>query len=399
MRKETNKRTNQISTDSYEIFSDNTMLLMQTCKFSNSFNKDNCIKINNIFNKDNDKINSLNEKIKERNKDNNNEESSSLNCFSNYRTINHNNLDSFGKKTSFFTNIYYSKFTHSYALPVIYFIASIFTLFILIMFNFYEENYLSFRLKNFNNFKREKQIFSSFYLFPNFYKLKKIQPIVFSIGISLLSFTGLLNVWFYCSMLLQRFSVPEFRNNKILIHFMFIMGITANILILFFGFFPIILNFDSIKIKEIKISLIAIFFLIFIFLNIIFAVIGLKSLEFLKKQIECDDQSFSKKLNAKKIIIYLDLIIILIYIISIFIKQSEDKNKNIFSSDKFSKYKKVEKFINDFIPYFFPYILFILNAFLNLGFYSDLIYLQKKLSTIIDKEYFIANDEYYSLIT
>ena len=102
---------------------------------------------------------------------------------------------------------------------------------LLILINFYKENI--FHLDYFNILKNQenqknylnkiKEINSYFYPLPNFYKLKYVQPLFYSISISLLSLVGILNVWFYCSMFLQRFSVPEFRKEKIMIHFMFIL--------------------------------------------------------------------------------------------------------------------------------------------------------------------------------
>jgi len=322
-----------------------------------------------------------------------------INCFnstignySNNNTININNLYCFGSKANLITNISHNKFSYAHALPITYFIVSISSLFILILIHFYQENFFNFNIHDFK-IKNVKKITSPYSLFPNFFKIKKIQPIIFSIAVSIISLSGLLNVWCYCSMLLQRFSVPEFRNNKILIHFMFILGIISNLIILFFGVSPSFLNLESIKIKEIKISITTITYLIFIFLNILFAVIGFKNLEFLKKQIDCNDEIFSKKLNNKRVILYLCLFLLLIYILAICIKQKENSQNYYLYESKFLKNKKFENFIFDFILFFYPYLLFILNAFLNLGFYSDIIYLQKILTTIIDKEYFLMNED------
>jgi hypothetical protein len=311
-----------------------------------------------------------------------------------------------GIKNSF-ANFSY-KFPYSHVLPVIYFFISILTLMILILINFYKENifHLDFFhfLKNQENqknyLKQIKEVNSYFYPLPNFYKLKCVQPIFYSIAIGLLSLSGILNVWFYCSMFLQRFSVPEFCNEKIMIHFMFILGIISNILLIFLGFSPDIFIKDSIDFKQIKINFNSIIYLIFIFFNILFSIIGLKNLIVLKKQILCEDEWFNRKLRIKKSLLYMILFILLIYILAICIKNNQIKininfSQKIFIGNKNSNEKSwtLITLIYYIILCFSPYLLFVLNAFLNLGYYSDIIFLQKKLNTIIDKEYFYNNND------
>jgi hypothetical protein len=237
-------------------------------------------------------------------------------------------------------------------LPIIYFFVSIFSLFIFILINFYDQNFfesISFKnLSNTNKIKLEnpKKINSPNFHFPNFYELKKIQPLLFSISVLILSLSGMLNVWFYCSMLLQRFSVTEFRNNKILISLMFILGIIYNFLILFFFFSPNFLSYlklDSIKIKEIKLSLTVIIYLSYVFLNIFFAVIGLKSLEMLQKQVEYTDACFSSKLRWKRAILYFCLFMLLIYFCALYIKQKNMKIDEKKIQNVLSKLKIIQK--------------------------------------------------------
>lgn len=328
---------------------------------------------------------------------------------SKYNEISKFEYDTLAGIKNIFANVSY-KFSYSYILPVIYFFIAICTLIILILINFYKENFFSlekfniFKIKENHHFtqmdlKEIKKINSYFYPLPNFYKLKCVQPLFFSVAIGSLSLAGILNVWFYCSMFLQRFSVPEFRKNKIMIHFMFILGIISNALLIFLGFSPEIFIKDSIKFKEIKINFNTIIYLVFIFFNILFSIIGLKSLQFLKKQILCDDEWYNSKLKIKKFMLYLILFIMLIYISAVCIKNNQIKINRNFSDKTFERNNK--KFSNEkiwtlfyyIVLCFSPYFLFVLNAFLNLGYYSDIIYLQKKLNTIIDKEYFYYNNE------
>jgi hypothetical protein len=190
---------------------------------------------------------------------------------------------------------------------------------------------------------------------------------------------------------------------------MFILGIISNFLILFFGFSPNFLSYlklDSIKIKEIKLSLTVIIYLSYVFLNIFFAVIGLKSLELLQKQVEFTDAFFSSKLRWKRVILYFCLFMLLIYFSALYVKQKNMKidqkkhTKSIVEIKKFAedKYKLIVNCLIRFIISFFPYLLFILNAFIILGFYWDIIYVQKLLGTNIDKEYFFIEEETVSFL-
>jgi len=188
---------------------------------------------------------------------------------------------------------------------------------------------------------------------------------------------------------------------------MFILGIISNTLLIFLGFSPEIFVKDSLEFKEIKINFNTIIYLVFIFFNILFSIIGLKCLQFLKKQILCDDEWFNRKLKIKKILLYLILFIILIYIFAVCIKNNKIKiNKNYSETNKNFNFiltgdenEKIWTLVFYIILCFSPYFLFVLNAFLNLGYYSDIIYLQKKLNTIIDKEYFYYNEESCLLVS
>jgi MFS family permease len=299
---------------------------------------------------------------------------------------------------------------YTFMLPVGYFITSITAIFILLLLNFIKEGLYQQNIGH----KHHKTIFQdlSIHPFPSFFSLRTIQPMLFMLGIFTISLFGFLNDWFYCSMLLQRFSVPELRHRKIYIHAMFIIGILSNFNFVFFGFSPEILQIESIHLKYLKVSLSTVIFISFIFFNILFAVVAITSLECLKKHGSGRDETFKKKLKMKRVVVYLTIFISLLYISAIIIK-NHDKllskeikpNSQVFSKEYENLEKKMKKpqttstqpekfqFFIEILLFVLPYLLYILNAFINLSFYSDIIYIQDNLTTIIDKEYFLARDE------
>lgn len=273
---------------------------------------------------------------------------------------------------------------YSHIFPLIYFFTAITVLLFLIVVNIFQEKYAKRKLSNY-----------PFHPFPVFFSLKTIQPLFFSISIVIIAISGLLNVWFFSSILLQRFSVPELRPNKMTVHLMFIIGIFANIIYIFFGFSPQILKFETIKIRKVKISLSLIIFLVFIFFNILFSVMTIFSLESLKRKNSYNDPKLKKNIKLKRSLVYLSIIIMMLYIMAIFIQNSMINKKG--------KYKKIKKekmyILFHYILFLFPYILYILNAFINLSYYNDIIYIQELMSFIIDQEYFINNEERFYFLT
>jgi hypothetical protein len=287
--------------------------------------------------------------------------------------------------------------SYSFIFPIAYFITSITTIFILILLSC---------IKDGNVFSSTNRF--PLHPLPAFYTMHKVQPLIYSISILLVAVIGLFNVWFYCSMLLQRFSVPELQSKKIGIHFMFILGILSNTMYVFFGFSNEILKLEKLKIRDVRISMSTIVYLTFIVFNIFFAVVAILSLESLIKGTNhnqneenrqlytssCPQRSekknfktrISQKIKMKKYVIYLATFVILLYITGIFIRNHEQINEN------HKKHSKTRfQFVLELILFILPYILFIINAFLNLTFYSDIIYIQDNLMTIIDREYFEAD--------
>lgn len=286
--------------------------------------------------------------------------------------------------------------SYSFIFPIAYFITSITTIFILVILSC---------IKDGNVFSSTNRF--PLHPLPAFYTMHKVQPLIYGISILLVAFIGLVNVWFYCSMLLQRFSVPELQSKKIGIHFMFILGILSNTMYVFFGFSNEVLKLEKLKIKHMIISMSTIVYLTFIILNIFFAVVAILSVESLIKgtnNIEDNKEIYnssslkkseqvnfktriSQKIKTKKYVIYLATFVILLYITGIFIRNHEQINEN------HKKHSKTRfQFVLELVLFILPYILFIMNAFLNLTFYSDIIYIQDNLMTIIDREYFEADE-------
>jgi hypothetical protein len=273
--------------------------------------------------------------------------------------------------------------SYSFIFPIAYFITSITTIFILVLLSC---------IKDGNAFSTANRF--PLHPLPAFYTMHKVQPLIYSLSILTVSLIGLMNAWFYCSMLLQRFSVPELQSKKIGIHIMFILGILSNTMYVFFGFSNEILKLEKIKIRDVRISLSTIVYLTFIVFNILFAVVAIVSLESLNKNTRADEiyasflgkktmkTKIAHKIRLKRYIISLAVFVIILYLTGIFIRNHEQINSN------HKKQKTHFQFLLELILFLLPYFLYIINAFLNLSFYADIIYLQDNLMTIIDREYF-----------
>lgn len=267
--------------------------------------------------------------------------------------------------------------SHAYIFPITYFIISITSIFILILLHCIKDNL---------GLSKDRH---AQYPFPGFYTLNQAEPILYHLSTIMISLIGLLNVWFYCSMLLQRFAVPELQSKKIWIHLMFILGILSNTTFVFFGFSHNIYAIEKIVIKDIKISLGTLIFLTFQFLNILFGLLSIFCLDALFKEtggyFNCKKKKKEKvdlknkiknKIVIKKSILYLSVFVMLLYIGGIALKDQNQEN---------SSYCEI---ILNFILFILPYVIFIVNAFLNLSYYSDILFIQDNLMTIIDKEFF-----------
>ena len=271
----------------------------------------------------------------------------------------------------------------SYIFPLVYFFSSFLFLFIILFVNLYKDHQIrdNFELLPLNPF-------------PGFYTLKEIQPKIFSASILIISISGFLNVWFFCSLLLQRFSVPELSSNKLTVHLMFILGIFGNIIYIFFGFSPELLDLEYEKIKILKISLSMIIFLSFVFFNTLFAALTLMVFENFRKKIASNDQRLSRNMKIKKYVVCLSIFICLLYITAIMLNyqikavKAEDEEEK--EEDK--SYVTVLRLIQ-ILLFMTPYILFILNAIINLTYYYDIRYVDDIINVIIDKEYFLTSEE------
>jgi hypothetical protein len=264
----------------------------------------------------------------------------------------------------------------SYIFPLLYFFTSTIFLFIILFVNVFKDTKIRY------NFEK-----LPLHPFPGFITLKHIQPTIYAASILCISISGFLNSWFFCSLLLQRFSVPELRKHKLTIHLMFILGIFSNVIYIFFGFSPHLLKIESENIKIVNVSLSMIIFLSFVFFNILFATLTLHVFEIFRKQIACNDKRLKRNTKVKKYMLCLAIFILFIYLMSIFLKF---EIKNNF---KGLKENKSFKQVVQFFLFIVPYILFVFNALINLTYYLDIRYLEDIINRIIDKEFFMTNEE------
>lgn len=298
------------------------------------------------------------------------------------------------KNKKYFTKLQYK--SSKFIFPLFYFASSAFFLFNLLFLNIFEGEETR---KNFEVMPMSP--------FPSFNVLKELQPNVFNAVILIISISGFINVWCFCSLLLRRFSVPELESNKLIVHLMFILGIFGNISFIFFGCSPELLTFEMNHFKHLKISLSMIIFLSFIFMNILFAAMSLVVLQNFKNQIAFNDKRLQRNIRTKKVIVHLTIFMLVLYISSIvahyYVKTSQEttsKMKNLkYNYNNNKDYSSSLTFIIpclsfiQFLLYIIPYFLFSLNALMNLSYYSDISYLENVIHLIIDKEFFLTNDE------
>jgi hypothetical protein len=260
--------------------------------------------------------------------------------------------------------------------PMIYFTSSILFLLIVSIFHVFEEtNNDSKNLKN---------------SLPSFYSLYKSESGVYIASILIIAITGCLDVWFLSSLLIQRFSVPELKSSKLTVNVMFFLGIFSNVVFIFLGFSSKILEVETEKIKYIRISLSMIIFLTFIFFNIFFAVLSLKVFIVFQNKIAINDKKLRKNVRTKSYIIYLILFIFILYLSSIIIDFYLHLNKSERKYLK-AKFNFILKTL-DILLLTLPYILFIMNALVNLSNSLDIKYLEDVINVVVDKEYFLQDE-------
>lgn len=279
-----------------------------------------------------------------------------------------------------------NKKTLSYLFPLIYFFSSTLFLLLILMVNVFKDHTIKNNLKHF-----------PLHPFPGFYSLKEIQPQIYTATVLIICISGFLNVWFFCSLLLQRFSVPELRQNKITVHLMFILGIFANLIFVFFGFSYELLHIETSKIKVIQISLSMIIFLSFVFFNIFFATLTLNVFENFKRIIAYNDNRLRRNIKFKKYVVYLAVFIITVYIISIFLNYHLKTNKPTLKYMK-KHHRNILLFLETLL-FAIPYALFVINAILNLMYYHDIRYIEDIINIVIDREFFLTSDESSNLLS
>lgn len=285
--------------------------------------------------------------------------------------------DESNKKSPIILNSFFFKsnnqyFKFSLLLPVLFFVLSTLSIFLL------TTTYLI----------KKGNIISFFYL-------SSTNRYLFYVSFISISVCGVFLVWTYSSILIQRFSVPEMQKIKIYIYFMFSLGIISNALLVMYGAFSEEI-FVYQNLKTAKISMASLFFIAYIFFNLITAVFSIKIIYFLKNQNnknlfyssvsfynmndEQSEKELEEKVKTKTILIYLMIFVLFVYIGGVIIQKNQNKE-----SIK-SKMKLIS--ITFWICEICPYLLFIMNAFLNFSYYNEILYTKHSLNRFIDKEYF-----------
>ena len=285
--------------------------------------------------------------------------------------------DESNKKSPIILNSFFFKsnnqyFKFSLILPVLFFVLSTLSIFLL------TTTYLI----------KKGNIISFFYL-------SSTNRYLFYVSFISISVCGVFLVWTYSSILIQRFSVPEMQKIKIYIYFMFSLGIISNALLVMYGAFSEEI-FVYQNLKTAKISMASLFFIAYIFFNLITAVFSIKIIYFLKNQNnknlfyssvsfynmndEQSEKELEEKVKTKTILIYLMIFVLFVYIGGVIIQKNQNKE-----SIK-SKMKLIS--ITFWICEICPYLLFIMNAFLNFSYYNEILYTKHSLNRFIDKEYF-----------
>jgi hypothetical protein len=220
---------------------------------------------------------------------------------------------------------------------------------------------------------------------PEFYSLKNIQPQFFALSVLIISVAGLFNVWYYCSMLLQRFSVPELSKNKVIVHFMFIFGSFSNFIFIFFGLSPAIVGIKTMKLTFIELNLTMTIFLVFIICNIFFAILAWYAIEKIRGQSPQAKENLRNSVRMKLYVVTLAVISLGFYIFAMI--SYNNYKLNGYKDESLKQYYIMLRLVIFLLPYF----LYIINAFLNLTYYSDILKIQAHLNVFLENEYFIVS--------
>ena len=203
-----------------------------------------------------------------------------------------------------------------YTFNIIYFFSCIGLIFVLIFLNIINEH--------------TKKIQNHSKLFPAFFSLKTIQPYIFLTAITIITITGLINVWNFSIILLQRFSVPELSKKKFIIYFMIIIGTFSHIFLVIYA-----ISSGSIEIKNRRLRLINLSFnvsiyLLFLLSNVIYAFLSWLALEQLMKQNFRLESNMRDSVKLKIYVLFLEVILLCVYMFTIIsynshrIKKHED---------------------------------------------------------------------------
>ena len=140
----------------------------------------------------------------------------------------------------------------------------------------------------------------------------------------------------------------------------------------------------------------SLFFIAYIFFNLITAVFSIKIIYFLKNQNnknyfyssvsfynmndEQTEKELEEKVKTKTILIYLMIFVLFVYIGGVIIQNNQNKDS--------IKHNMKLITVSYWICEICPYLLFLMNSFLNFSYYNEILYTKHSLNRFIDKEYF-----------
>jgi len=166
----------------------------------------------------------------------------------------------------------------------------------------------------------------------------------------------------------------------------------------FFGLSPEILKIESELSIDAHFSLSILIFLSFIFFNTLLASLALFVFENFRRKTNPNDKTLTRNIKGKKYLVYLSVGIICVYLVFNlhFYHNRQMRRDHHFKRTEHihkSQLNSNEMFISQAVLFFLPFFMFFLNALINLTYYYDIVYLENVINMIVDKEYFLTNEE------
>lgn len=203
---------------------------------------------------------------------------------------------------------------------------------------------------------------------PQIFTLKELYPCFFAISFTLTGFLGIHSNLLYCSILTQRFSVPELAKHKIYLIFLNLVGCLTNVLILLLGISDYLLNFEPIvhRLFESDIPINEGIFMAFLICEFIYSYMSSLAMYYLQ-------QKSAKKTNiAVKYFLVFMLLVISIGYVYIF------------------RYNARVEYVNH-LKMLLQYLGLLCYAFLSRTLYMDVRYVQLYSCLVVDEQYFVQD--------